>query len=157
VANQTTMLASESLAIARDVEQSIARARGMDAGTSDFRSFDTIGSATQERQDAVKELLQERLDVMIVIGGFNSSNTISLAALCAERVPTYHIESPDSIDLAEGTIHYRLPGIAHREATASAWLPDGPVTVGMTAGASTPNSKIGEVVQRILDARTPRS
>ncbi len=153
VANQTTMLASESLAIAEEVGASIARARGVAARADDFRSFDTICSATQERQDAVNELLLERLDVMVVIGGFNSSNTISLAALCAERVPTYHIESPDAIDPVAGAIHYRLPGIQHRVATLDGWLPPGEVRVGMTAGASTPNSKIGEVVRRILVGR----
>jgi 4-hydroxy-3-methylbut-2-enyl diphosphate reductase len=153
VANQTTMLASESLAIAEEVGAAIARTRGAVARVEDFRSFDTICSATQERQDAVNELLQEPLDVMVVIGGFNSSNTISLAALCAERVPTYHIESPDAIDPRAGSIHYRLAGIQHRVATLDGWLPRGEVRVGMTAGASTPNSKIGEVVQRILESR----
>ncbi|HEY6220732.1 MAG TPA: 4-hydroxy-3-methylbut-2-enyl diphosphate reductase, partial [Gemmatimonadaceae bacterium] len=105
VANQTTMLASESLAIAAEVGASIERARGGEARARDFRSFDTICSATQERQDAVKELLAEPLDAMVVIGGFNSSNTISLTALCAEHVPTYHVESPDGIDPVAGTIH----------------------------------------------------
>ncbi|HWH52790.1 MAG TPA: 4-hydroxy-3-methylbut-2-enyl diphosphate reductase, partial [Gemmatimonadaceae bacterium] len=93
VANQTTMLARESLAIADEIGSAIERARGTAARAADFRSFDTICSATQERQDAVRELLDTGVDLMVVIGGFNSSNTISLAALCAERVPTYHIES----------------------------------------------------------------
>src|SRR3954465_11943328 len=98
VANQTTMLASESLAIAAEVGAAIERARGSEARARDFRSFDTICSATQERQDAVKELLQEPLDAMVVIGGFNSSNTISLTALCAEQIPSYHVETPEAID-----------------------------------------------------------
>jgi 4-hydroxy-3-methylbut-2-en-1-yl diphosphate reductase len=153
VANQTTMLARESLAIGEAVGAAIARARGMEARASDFRTFDTICSATQERQDAVKELLQEPLDAMVVIGGFNSSNTISLAALCAERVPTYHVESPEGIDIETGAIHYRLPGVHHHEADLEQWLPSGPVTLGITAGASTPNSKIGEAVVRILATR----
>src|SRR5262245_17101483 len=153
VANQTTMLARESLAIAAEVGEAIGRARGAEARERDFRTFDTICSATQERQDAVKELLRERLDAMVVIGGFNSSNTISLAALCAEQVSTYHVESPEAIDFESGTVHYRLPGVHHREADASSWLPDGPVVLGITAGASTPNSKIGEAVVRILATR----
>ena len=142
-----------SLAIAEEIGAAIARSRGTGGRESDFRSFDTICSATQEQRDAVRELLEEPLDLMVVIGGFNSSNTISLAALCAQRVPTYHIEKPAAIDSVAGTIHYRLPGIQHREATAEGWLPSGPVRIGMTAGASTPNSKIGEVVSRILAAR----
>ncbi len=153
VANQTTMLAKESLAIADEVGASIARARGEEARQRDFRSFDTICSATQERQDAVRELLEEPLDVMVVIGGFNSSNTISLAALCAERVPTYHIEFPAGIDPEAQTIHYRVAGVAHREATVENWLPAGHLRVGITAGASTPNNKIGETIARILETR----
>jgi 4-hydroxy-3-methylbut-2-enyl diphosphate reductase len=153
VANQTTMLARESLAIGEAIGAAIARARGPDARERDFRTFDTICSATQERQDAVKQLLEEPLDAMVVIGGFNSSNTISLAALCAERVPTYHVESPDGIDPDGGTVHYRLPGLKHAESDARDWLPRGEVTLGITAGASTPNSKIGEAVVRILATR----
>ena len=153
VANQTTMLARESLAIGEEVGAAIARARGDAARATDFRSFDTICSATQERQDAVRELLDGGVDLMVVIGGFNSSNTISLAALCAERVPTYHIETSSAIDPENRAIHFRRPGIAHEEADAVEWLPDGPVKVGITAGASTPNNKIGDVVARVLATR----
>jgi 4-hydroxy-3-methylbut-2-enyl diphosphate reductase len=148
------MLAKESLAIGEEVGQAIARARGDDARASDFRTFDTICSATQERQDAVTALLEEPLDAMIVIGGFNSSNTISLAALCAERVPTYHIEDAEGIDPRAGTVHYRKAGVHHFEDTQADWLrAEGPVRVGVTAGASTPNNKIGDTVSRILATR----
>ena len=120
----------------------------------DFRTFDTICSATQERQDAVIALLEEPLTVMVVIGGFNSSNTISLAALCAERVPTFHIEDANGIDPETGTVHFREAGVKHVESTRTGWLPgEGPVRVGVTAGASTPNNKIGETVARILATR----
>ncbi|HEV8409896.1 MAG TPA: 4-hydroxy-3-methylbut-2-enyl diphosphate reductase, partial [Gemmatimonadaceae bacterium] len=85
VANQTTMLARESLAIGEAAGQAMARAKGDEYRAENFRTFDTICSATQDRQDAVNELLNEELDVMLVIGGYNSSNTISLAALCDER------------------------------------------------------------------------
>jgi 4-hydroxy-3-methylbut-2-enyl diphosphate reductase len=154
VANQTTMLARESLAIGEEVGRAIARARGEEARAADFRTFDTICSATQERQDAVLALLEEPLTAMIVIGGFNSSNTISLAALCDERVPTYHIEDASGIDPEAGTVHFRRAGIKHVEATAADWLPAvGSLRVGLTAGASTPNNKIGETVARILATR----
>jgi len=154
VANQTTMLARESLAIGEEVGRAMARAHGEDYRAANFRTFDTICSATQDRQDAVLELLEEPLDLMIVIGGYNSSNTISLAALCAERVPTYHIEDATSIDPASGRVIYRLAGIRHSEATATDWMPShGPVRVGLTAGASTPNNKIGETVTRIFATR----
>jgi 4-hydroxy-3-methylbut-2-en-1-yl diphosphate reductase len=154
VANQTTMLASESLAIAAEVGATIERARGPEARERDFRSFDTICSATQERQDAVQELLEEPLDAMVVIGGFNSSNTISLTALCAEQVPSFHVETPEAIDPKTGSIHHRLAGVAHVEETTPRWMPtDRPVRIGITAGASTPNSKIGEAVRRIIATR----
>jgi len=157
VANQTTMLARESLAIAEEVGASIARARGDAARATDFRSFDTICSATQERQDAVRELLDEGVDVMVVIGGFNSSNTISLAALCAEKAPAFHIESSSGIDPEARTIHYRPAGVQHSERDATDWLPSGRVSVGITAGASTPNNKIGDVVARVLATRGLRA
>jgi 4-hydroxy-3-methylbut-2-enyl diphosphate reductase len=154
VANQTTMLARESLAIGEEVGLAIERARGVDARERDFRTFDTICSATQERQDAVRELLEEPLDAMVVVGGYNSSNTISLAALCAERVTTYHVETAGAIDPAGRAIRYRPAGKHHSEAVAAEWLPTaGPVRVGLTAGASTPNNKIGEAVARIFATR----
>ena len=153
VANQTTMLAGDSLAIAAALGDAMERAHGAAYRAANFRSFDTICSATQERQDAVRELLDEGVDVMVVIGGFNSSNTISLAALCAEKVPTYHIESSSGIDPELGTIHYRPAGVQHSERDMSDWLPGGPVRVGITAGASTPNNKIGDVVARVLATR----
>src|SRR5690349_16111669 len=110
VANQTTMLARESLAVGELIGQSMAKAWGPDYARENFRTFDTICSATQERQDAVVELLREPLDVMVVIGGYNSSNTMSLAALCAEKVRTYHIEDAAAIDPEARTIRYRPPG-----------------------------------------------
>jgi 4-hydroxy-3-methylbut-2-enyl diphosphate reductase len=153
VANQTTMLARESLAIAAEIGDAIERARGAEARATDFRSFDTICSATQERQDAVRELIDEGVDVMVVIGGFNSSNTMSLAALCADTVPTYHIETAAAIEPERRSIHYRPAAIKHSETDLVDWIPDGPVRIGVTAGASTPNNKIGDVVRRILATR----
>jgi 4-hydroxy-3-methylbut-2-enyl diphosphate reductase len=153
VANQTTMLARESLAIGELIGQSMSRAHGADYAKENFRTFDTICSATQERQDAVVELLREPLDVMVVIGGYNSSNTMSLAALCSETVRTFHVEDADDIDPAAAAIRHRPLG-AKEEVESSDWLPAvGPVRVGVTAGASTPNNKIGEAVGRIFATR----
>jgi 4-hydroxy-3-methylbut-2-enyl diphosphate reductase len=154
VANQTTMLARESLAIAAEVGKTIAAAFGEDYAKANFRTFDTICSATQDRQDAVSDLLREPLDAMIVVGGFNSSNTISLSMLCAEVVPTYHVEDAAAIDPDAGSVHFRRAGKHHHEETATGWLPaTGPVRVGVTAGASTPNNRIGEAVTRIFMTR----
>ncbi|MDQ8166059.1 MAG: 4-hydroxy-3-methylbut-2-enyl diphosphate reductase, partial [Gemmatimonadota bacterium] len=106
VANQTTMLARESLAIGEEVGKAMERRHGAPHRAEHFRTFDTICSATQERQDAVNELLAEPLDVMLVVGGYNSSNTMSLAAICAEKVRTYHIADAACIDPETGAIRH---------------------------------------------------
>jgi len=98
VANQTTMLSNESLAIAAEVGKSMARRYGAEALAGHFRTFDTICSATQDRQDAVLKLMAEPLDVMVVIGGYNSRNTTALAAICQAGGPNYHIEDATCID-----------------------------------------------------------
>ena len=152
VANQTTMLSGESLAIAAEIRRSMASRYGEAALPEHFRTFDTICSATQDRQDAVLKLIAEPLDLMVVIGGYNSSNTTHLAAICQERAPTYHIEDATCIDPATGTIRFRPVG-GEAEERRAGWLPPGPVTVGVTAGASTPNNKIGETVERIATTR----
>ena len=152
VANQTTMLSGESLAIAAELRKSMTRRYGEAALPEHFRTFDTICSATQDRQDAVLRLIAEPLDLMVVIGGYNSSNTTHLAAICQEKVPTYHIEDAACIAPEEGTIRFRPVG-AKEEQRRAAWLPAGAVTIGVTAGASTPNNKIGETIERIAAAR----
>jgi 4-hydroxy-3-methylbut-2-enyl diphosphate reductase len=152
VANQTTMLARESLAIGEYVGRVMAGVHGEEHRAQNFRTFDTICSATQDRQDAVNALLEEPPDVMLVIGGYNSSNTLSLAAMCAERVRTFHVEDALCIDPDRGTIHARDPVSGEKVETAG-WLGSGPVTVGLTAGASTPNNKIGDAVARVFATR----
>lgn len=154
VANQTTMLARESLAIGEEVGRVMAEAFGPEYRDANFRTFDTICSATQDRQDAVLALLAEPLDAMVVVGGYNSSNTISLAMLCAEHVPTYHVEDAASIEPETRQVRHRPAGIHHSEATARDWLPaSGPVRIGITAGASTPNNRIGEAVANLFATR----
>ncbi len=152
VANQTTMLSNESLAIAAEIRASMVRRYGETALPEHFRTFDTICSATQERQDAVLRLVAEPLDLMVVIGGYNSSNTTHLAAICQRQVPTFHIEDSSCIDPATGGIRFRPVG-GKEEERRDRWLPLGPVTLGVTAGASTPNNKIGEAIERIAASR----
>ncbi|MDQ2890703.1 MAG: 4-hydroxy-3-methylbut-2-enyl diphosphate reductase [Gemmatimonadota bacterium] len=153
VANQTTMLASESLAIGAETRAAMARATGEEYAAANFRTFDTICSATQERQDAVKEMLLDPPDVMVVVGGYNSSNTISLAALCADTVPTYHIEDASCVDVSAGVIHHRVRQGRDDVATPGWLARTGDVVVGITAGASTPNNKIAETVSRVFETR----
>src|SRR5947208_1623809 len=124
VANQTTMLSGESLAIAAEIRRSMAKRYGEAALAEHFRTFDTICSATQDRQDAVLKLIAEPLDLMVVIGGYNSSNTTHLAAICHEKVPTYHVEDAACIDPAAGAIRFRPVG-DQEEQRRDAWLPTG--------------------------------
>lgn len=151
VANQTTMLATESMAIGARVRHAIVVRDGEEGASVNFRSFGTICSATQERQDAVVEMMVSPPQIMIVIGGYNSSNTNHLAHLCRSHTVTYHIEDAACIDMEDGTIRHK-PELAAEtpEVTQADWLPEGPFELGITAGASTPNNKIGDAVLRIL-------
>ncbi len=155
LANQTTMLMTESLEI-QELLRTAMRDRWGEAELDQrFRAFDTICSATQDRQDAVLKMLAEGgLDVMVVIGGYNSSNTQALTRICAEKLPTYHISAADRIE--GGAIRHRPVG-GDDETTSASWLPAGPVNVGLTAGASTPNNVVGEVIERVLGLRGLRA
>ena len=154
VANQTTMLANESLAIGGRIRRAMVERYGEEAIDRHFRSFGTICSATQERQDAVKEMMKDPPDLMLVIGGYNSSNTNHLAHMCQEYTTTFHIEDADCIDVETGEIRHKpeLSATAP-EVVDTDWLPPGPFSLGITAGASTPNNKIGEALVRILEIR----
>ena len=149
LANQTTMLMSESLEIGEMLRAAIQNRYGESELEARYTAFDTICSATQDRQDAVVGLLRdERIDLMLVIGGYNSSNTANLARLCAERVPTYHVADPECL-LSASEIQYRPVG-ANAEVRASGWLPcQGPVSVGLTSGASTPDNLVGAAIVRL--------
>ncbi|MEO8449909.1 MAG: 4-hydroxy-3-methylbut-2-enyl diphosphate reductase [Gemmatimonadota bacterium] len=148
IANQTTMLSSESLAIAEEFRQAMVRRYGAEQAGLHVRTFDTICSATQERQDAMVQLLDDPPDLMVVVGGYNSSNTCHLAALSVRKgVRTFHIEDSDCIDPVAGTIRHQPVGQKVEE-TLGDWLA-GSTAIGITAGASTPNNKIGETVARI--------
>jgi 4-hydroxy-3-methylbut-2-enyl diphosphate reductase len=151
LANQTTMLMTESLQIQEMLRSAMKDRWGEASLPERFRAFDTICSATQDRQDAVVKMLNEGgLDLMVVIGGYNSSNTQALARICGELLPTFHISGADRIQ--GPTIHHRPVG-AHDEIATEGWLPPGPITVGLTAGASTPNNVVGEAVERLLALR----
>jgi 4-hydroxy-3-methylbut-2-enyl diphosphate reductase len=142
---------TESLEIQERLRSAVRERWGESALAERFRAFDTICSATQDRQDAVLKMLEEGgLDLMVVIGGYNSSNTQALARICAPRLPTYHISGADRI---QGAVIRHRPVSGHDETVAESWLPAGEVTVGLTAGASTPNNVVGEVVERILALR----
>jgi 4-hydroxy-3-methylbut-2-en-1-yl diphosphate reductase len=153
-ANQTTMLMTESLEIGEMFRAALLFRHGPEHLDRHFRAFDTICTATQERQDAVLALLAEQpLDLMVVVGGYNSSNTCNLARICAEKVVTYHIADPGGLVSPE-EIRFRPVGAPSTtvgiEQVGRGWLPrDGTVVVGLTAGASTPNNIVGEVIRKL--------
>jgi 4-hydroxy-3-methylbut-2-enyl diphosphate reductase len=152
-ANQTTMLAGESLAIAEVMRQALARRYGPDEGAARFRAFDTICSATQERQDALNDLLgRERLDLLLVVGGYNSSNTTHLLEIgLAAGLPTFHIADAGSI-VDERSIRHQ-PLHAKAETVTAGWLPAGPRAIGLTSGASTPNAELERVIRAVAALR----
>ena len=148
VANQTTMLRSETEEVQRRLREAVVARDGSD---ENFRVFDTICGATQERQDALREMLDAPPDLMLVVGGYNSSNTTHLADMAREKLPTYFILNADCLESAERIRHFDTH--ARREVTAEKWLPAGPLKAGITAGASCPSNLIEDVLRRLLELR----
>jgi 4-hydroxy-3-methylbut-2-enyl diphosphate reductase len=149
LANQTTMLSSESLEIADMFREAIEKRFGRDGVERQFRHFDTICTATQDRQDAVNKLVREDIDLMIVIGGYNSSNTSHLHEISALYKPAYHISDSSCIVSCSRIRH--KPAGQPSELLTENWLPEGDVRIGVTAGASTPDRLVGEVIDRIVN------
>lgn len=152
VANQTTMLSGESLEISKRLEEAIRRRSGEAGVAEQFLSFDTICSATQDRQDAVLSLARgEKIDLFLVIGGFNSSNTTHLAEISGSFAPSFHIDGVRGL-VSRDRIRFKRTSDAQMH-EQEGWLPEGPVTIGMTSGASTPNRIVGEVIERLAELR----
>lgn len=150
VANQTTMLRSETEEIQKRIREAITARDGGDA--ANFRFFDTICGATQERQDALFELLTDSLDLLVVVGGYNSSNTTHLVEIGEKKLPTWFIRNADCMLSADEIRHFDIHG--KKEITDHGWLPEKtPLTVGITAGASCPNNLIEDTIRRVLEFR----
>jgi 4-hydroxy-3-methylbut-2-enyl diphosphate reductase len=151
LANQTTMLSSESLEIAAMLREAMAQRYGQDELSARFYAFDTICSATEDRQDAVRDLEKHRPDLMLVIGGYNSSNTNHLAKIAARFAPTYHIQGAEAVLSADAIRH--KPAGQNMETVTHGWLPPQARVIGITAGASTPDNQVGETIERIAGFR----
>jgi len=151
IANQTTMLKGETEQIGKLFEHTLMKKYGPDRLNQHFLAFNTICDATQERQDAMYQLVAEKLDLMVVIGGYNSSNTTHLQEIGIEYgIPSYHIDSPDCIGPGNRVQHKPL----HQDLqTQENWLPPGKITVGITSGASTPDRIVEEVIERIFELK----
>ena len=151
VANQTTMLRGETEEVQRRLRRAMLQKYGEGEIERHFRFFDTICGATQDRQDALEKLLQEPIDLLLVIGGYNSSNTSHLAEMGEAKLPTYFIKNAAKMRSDKLILHYDQH--KHQEVETANWLPAGKITVGITAGASCPNNLIEDAIRRLFELR----
>jgi 4-hydroxy-3-methylbut-2-enyl diphosphate reductase len=151
VANQTTMLRRETEEVQKRLKEAMIKKYGEGELHKHFRAFETICGATQQRQDALKELLDQPLDLLIVIGGYNSSNTSHLAEMGEAKLTTYFIKNANEMISDKLIRHYSLKH--QKEILTENWLKPGPVTIGITAGASCPNNLIEDVIRRLFEFR----
>ncbi|NEP41829.1 MAG: 4-hydroxy-3-methylbut-2-enyl diphosphate reductase, partial [Okeania sp. SIO2H7] len=151
IANQTTMLKTETEAIGKLLEKTMMKKYGPDKLNEHFHSFNTICDATQERQDAMLGLMEEKMDLMLVIGGFNSSNTTHLQEMAISKgIPSYHIDRPERILPGNRIEHKPLGG--DLEVTEN-WLPEGEIIIGVTSGASTPDKIVEGAIENIFELK----
>ena len=151
VANQTTMLRGETEEVQRRLRRAMLQKYGEGEIEQHFRFFDTICGATQDRQDALEKLLQEPISLLLVIGGYNSSNTSHLAEMGEAKLPTYFIKNAAKMRSDKLILHYDQH--KNQEVETTNWLPAGKITVGITAGASCPNNLIEDAIRRLFELR----
>jgi 4-hydroxy-3-methylbut-2-enyl diphosphate reductase len=151
VANQTTMLRGETEEVQRRLRAAMEQKYGAEKLDGHFRFFDTICGATQDRQDALQKLLAQPLNLLLVVGGYNSSNTSHLAEMGEAKLPTYFIKNAAKM-VSHSLIHHYNQHL-HKEVESNDWLPPGDITVGVTAGASCPNNLIEDTIRRLFELR----
>ncbi len=153
VANQTTMLKSETEELQSRLRQAIADRDGSDLALENFSVFDTICGATQERQDALYDMLKAPMDLLLVVGGYNSSNTTHLVEIAEQHLPTFFIRDSTCLKSLEEIIHFDLHAKREQSGYPAKLLGEAPVTIGITAGASCPNNLIEETILRLYALR----
>lgn len=153
VANQTTMLKSETEELQRRVQRAIEDRDGPDLAKLNFQVFDTICGATQERQDSLFEMLRKPLDVLLVVGGYNSSNTTHLVEIGEKELPTFFIRTAECLKSFTDIVHFDLHLKAEKTSYSSKLASDEPVIVGVTAGASCPNNLVEDTIIRVFELR----
>ncbi len=151
VANQTTMLRGETEEVQRRLKAAMLSKYGEQGIDRHFRFFDTICGATQDRQDALQRLLTQPMDLLIVVGGYNSSNTSHLAEMGEAKLPTYFIKNAGKMVSPKRIIHYDQH--QNKEVESNDWLSASPQTVGITAGASCPNNLIEDAIKRLFELK----
>jgi 4-hydroxy-3-methylbut-2-en-1-yl diphosphate reductase len=153
VANQTTMLKSETEEVQRRVQQAVVSRYGEELGRKNYHVFDTICGATQERQDALFGMLKTPMDVLLVVGGYNSSNTTHLVEIGEQQLPTFFIRNADCITSLEQIVHFDLHSKSETQGYSQKLAGKEPVVVGITAGASCPNNLIEDTIIRVFALR----
>jgi 4-hydroxy-3-methylbut-2-enyl diphosphate reductase len=151
VANQTTMLKSETEEIQRRLQKAVEDRDGI--GSTNFQVFDTICGATQERQDSLFGLLQQPLDILLVVGGYNSSNTTHLVEIGEQQLPTFFIRTAECLTSLEQIVHFDLHLKAEKTSYSGKLASQEPITIGITAGASCPNNLIEDALLRVFALR----
>lgn len=151
VANQTTMLKSETEEIQRRLQKAVEDRDSV--GSPNFQVFDTICGATQERQDSLFNLLRQPLDILLVVGGYNSSNTTHLVEIGEQQLPTFFIRTADCLTSLEQIVHFDLHLKAEKTSYSEKLASRDPVTIGITAGASCPNNLIEDTLLRVFALR----
>ncbi len=149
VANQTTMLKSETEEIGKLFENTMLKKYGPAHLNDHFLAFNTICDATEERQDAMFSLVDEDLDMLVVIGGFNSSNTTHLQEIAiTNNIQSFHIDTPDRISVENNSICHKP--LESELVLKKDFIPDGELTVGITSGASTPDKVVADVIEKLV-------
>ena len=153
VANQTTMLKSETEEVQRRVRQAVVDRDGEEGAKQNYQVFDTICGATQERQDALFEMFKRPMDVLLVVGGYNSSNTTHLVEIGEQRLPTFFIRDAECLKSLEQIVHFDLHTKAEAMSYSQKLSGEGEIVVGITAGASCPNNLIEDTIKRVFGLR----
>jgi len=153
VANQTTMLKSETEEVQRRVQVAVQDRDGPELAKQNYQVFDTICGATQERQDALFEMLKRPMDILLVVGGYNSSNTTHLVEIGEQQLPTFFIRNAECLRSLEQIVHFDLHAKGEKESYSTKLAGDGDIVVGITAGASCPNNLIEDTITRVFALR----
>jgi len=145
------MMRNETEEVQNRIRQAIEDRFGKEKLSEHFRFFDTICGATQERQDALSVMLAEPMNLLIVVGGYNSSNTSHLAEMGEAKLPTYFIKNASKMESTQQIHHWNQHTLVEEE--TKTWLPEANVVVGITAGASCPNNLIEEIIHKLYEFR----